>query len=248
MAIKVNAGFSVGAGVPIDERLVLTKAEMLAINESTMPDVYMACCKDDGKIYVYNKANTPNTDTGKFEELKTGGGSYTLPVATPSDLGGVMPDDVTIKADSAGVISAVDEVHVGSTPPTNGESVWIDTSEDYEGSKFGDIYSTNEVCIGKWVKADGTVVDLYRRIVHSTVVPTSAGTTVFTLPSDILEVVKIDGNIERSNGLKQSVNISFMGSNVTHYSNAYIYSGSLVHTTNLNDVSKCTYILEYIKA
>lgn len=189
MAIKVNAGFAVGAGVPIDERLVLTKAEMLAINESTMPDVYMACCKDDGKIYVFNKANTPNTDTGKFEELKTGGGSYTLPVATPTDLGGVMPDDVTIKADSAGVISAVDEVYVGNTPPTNGESIWIDTSEDYEGSKFGDIYSTNEVCIGTWI--DGK--PLYRKVFTCLMNSQANWAQIsYQLPTNV-NVVKYDG-------------------------------------------------------
>lgn len=245
MAIKVNAGFAVGAGVPIDERLVLTKAEMLAINESTMPDVYMACCKDDGKIYVFNKVNTQNTDTGKFEELKTGGGSYTLPVATPSDLGGVMPDDVTIKADSAGVISAVDEVYVGNTPPTNGESIWIDTSEDYEGSKFGDVYSTNEVCIGKWQKADGTVVDLFRRIVHTTLHSTgNSVVTLYTLPSDITEVVKVEGTMYRTNGVTETSNIATL--NI--YSIVYVESGVLKHVTNLNDISKMAITVEYIKA
>lgn len=80
MAIKVNAGFAVGAGVPIDERLVLTKAEMLAINENTMPDVYFATCKDDGKFYIFDKSNTTSETTGKFKELKcesSGGGSGT---------------------------------------------------------------------------------------------------------------------------------------------------------------------------
>ena len=66
MAINVNAGFAVGAGVPIDERLVLTQAEMLAINENTMPDVYFATCKDDGKLYLYNKNNSFNDITGYF--------------------------------------------------------------------------------------------------------------------------------------------------------------------------------------
>ena len=96
MAIEVNAGFAVGAGVPIDERLVLTKAEMLAINENTMPDVYFATCKDDGKFYVFNKSNTTSETTGKFKELKCessgSGGGVTVAELTQAEYD-AMPDD-----------------------------------------------------------------------------------------------------------------------------------------------------------
>ena len=36
MALAINDGFSVGAGVPIEERLYLTKQQMININENIM--------------------------------------------------------------------------------------------------------------------------------------------------------------------------------------------------------------------
>lgn len=94
MSIKVNTGFAVGSVVPIDERLVLTKAEMLAINDSTMPDVYFSACKDDGKFYIYNKSNTASETTGKFKELKceSTGGGVTVAELTQAEYD-AMPDD-----------------------------------------------------------------------------------------------------------------------------------------------------------
>lgn len=64
--IQLPQGFKVNAKEPIDVRLILTKAEMLIINDSIMPDMYFAICKDDGKLYVYNKANEQDDLTGKY--------------------------------------------------------------------------------------------------------------------------------------------------------------------------------------
>ena len=71
MAININAGFHVGAATPIDDRSYLSKAEMLVINESIYPDYFLAVCKDDGGLYVYDKAATPSAETGKFVALHT---------------------------------------------------------------------------------------------------------------------------------------------------------------------------------
>ena len=51
---------------PVDTRLILTKKEMLDINDTYQPDVYFALCKDDGQFYLYNKSIESNEETGKF--------------------------------------------------------------------------------------------------------------------------------------------------------------------------------------
>lgn len=51
---------------PVDTRLVLTKKEMLEVNDLYQPEVYFALCKDDGHFYLYNKNIKGNSETGKF--------------------------------------------------------------------------------------------------------------------------------------------------------------------------------------
>ena len=72
MALAINDGFSVGAGVPIEERLYLTKQQMININENIMPDVYFCICPDDGNLYTFSQANVPTPETGKFRKFEGG--------------------------------------------------------------------------------------------------------------------------------------------------------------------------------
>lgn len=69
MAIKVTSGFEVKSKSPIDTRLVLTKAQMLAANDKLMPEKYFALCSDDNQIYFYDKAAEPSVETGKYFPL-----------------------------------------------------------------------------------------------------------------------------------------------------------------------------------
>ena len=62
----VGKPFMYKIAAPVDTRLVLSKQEMCNASDSFLPDVYFALCKDDGQFYIYNKANQPNEDTGKF--------------------------------------------------------------------------------------------------------------------------------------------------------------------------------------
>ena len=55
--IQLPQGFKINGRDAIDVRLILSKAEMLTINDNIMPNVYFAICKDDGKMYIYNKSN-----------------------------------------------------------------------------------------------------------------------------------------------------------------------------------------------
>lgn len=73
--INLPQGFKVGAAEAIDSRLTLSKAEMLAIKDSLMPTVYLAVCKDDNDIYIYNKNNSVDPETGKFRVYISGSSS-----------------------------------------------------------------------------------------------------------------------------------------------------------------------------
>ena len=72
MALQINDSFQINSAVPIDTRIMLTKNEMLNIDENLMPDVYFAICTD-GKFYLYNKTNSKDPTTGKFRVLEGSG-------------------------------------------------------------------------------------------------------------------------------------------------------------------------------
>ena len=65
--IEINSSFDVGVPLPIDSRMVLTKSEMLTMNDKVMPPIYFCMCKDDGGFYLYTKESEPNSETGKFK-------------------------------------------------------------------------------------------------------------------------------------------------------------------------------------
>ena len=73
MALNIAAPFKRAGAFPVDEALVMTKAQMLAVNDNTMPESYFAICPDDGQFYLYAKENTMDPETGKYRVLEGGG-------------------------------------------------------------------------------------------------------------------------------------------------------------------------------
>ena len=73
MAINFGAGFNIAKAEAVDSKMYLTKAQMLVQDDNIMPDVYFAVCPDDGKFYLYNKANLVDPTTGKFRVLEGSG-------------------------------------------------------------------------------------------------------------------------------------------------------------------------------
>ena len=69
MAIALGTGFSIGSKDLIYDKFVLSKEEMLNINENTYPDQFFALCSDDDTLYTFNISNPVNAETGKFREI-----------------------------------------------------------------------------------------------------------------------------------------------------------------------------------
>ena len=70
--INIVSGFDITANVPVDSRIIKTKAEMKATRNYTLPEVYFCICKDDGCLYLYNSNIEPekeNPETGKYVKI-----------------------------------------------------------------------------------------------------------------------------------------------------------------------------------
>ena len=74
MAIYLGTGFSICSKDLIYDKFVLTKEEMLNINENTYPDQFFALCSDDDCMYTFNISNPVNAETGKFR-IEVGSGT-----------------------------------------------------------------------------------------------------------------------------------------------------------------------------
>ena len=107
MAIEMAAWFNINSTDAVDTRLIMTKAEMCSIEELNYPSTYFCICSEDKSLYIFDTMNTVDPSTGKFRVL-SGGGSYVLPAATDTTLGGVMVDNVTITVDENGLITGID--------------------------------------------------------------------------------------------------------------------------------------------
>lgn len=72
--ISVVQGFKVMTRDAVDNRILLSKSEMKTIKDNQMPEKYFAICKDDGSLYLYDKARvlTGSEDTGKFTLFASG--------------------------------------------------------------------------------------------------------------------------------------------------------------------------------
>ena len=115
MAIALGTGFSIGSKDLIYDKFVLSKEEMLNINENTYPDQFFALCSDDDTLYTFNISNPVNAETGKFREI----------VGSGSGTGG----DV----DLTGIFMTSTEVSTMLDDVFNGTSMAIYTAVDADG-------------------------------------------------------------------------------------------------------------------
>ena len=66
--IPIVQGYELNTREAIDNRLLLSKAEMKSVNDKHMPEKYFAVCKDDCMLYLYDKnTDVISVETGKFK-------------------------------------------------------------------------------------------------------------------------------------------------------------------------------------
>ena len=73
--LDVSNGLMVSDEGPVDARFLLTKQEMLEIDDNYyMPEVYLTLCLDDGQLYIYNVNNDEDPEVGRFRKFEAEGG------------------------------------------------------------------------------------------------------------------------------------------------------------------------------
>lgn len=67
-------------------------SDLASVKDVRMPQMYLAYCLEDEKVYLYNKNNEVDETTGKFREFTTGSSTqyYTMPDASSSTVGSVI--------------------------------------------------------------------------------------------------------------------------------------------------------------
>ena len=75
--MKITENFTyIGTQQNFERDSYLTLAEMKAVVDKRMPDIFTATCKETGKFYIYNKNNEVDETLGKWRELNIDSDDY----------------------------------------------------------------------------------------------------------------------------------------------------------------------------
>ena len=68
--MKITENFEyIGTQQNFERDSYTTLAEMKAVVDKRMPDIFTATCKETGKLYIYNKSNEVDETLGKWREV-----------------------------------------------------------------------------------------------------------------------------------------------------------------------------------
>ena len=68
--MKITENFEyIGTQQNFERDSYATLAEMKAVADKRMPDIFTATCKETGKFYIYNKNNEADETLGKWREV-----------------------------------------------------------------------------------------------------------------------------------------------------------------------------------
>ena len=130
MAVQIPQGYRVTSVEPIDSRLVLTKEQMLqySAHDELMPPVYfcLGAERDDTdnfNIYIYNRYDEPDVDTGKFH---------------------VFTEDYRLLANTPKAGTAIDAIKLEKDPPFDG---WTPVVSVLYDSETLEINNKNELAV-----------------------------------------------------------------------------------------------------
>ena len=134
-----DAEYNIRLNPDVEADIFATKTELSAVENKIPAEYVKSAAVADNKLTLTKQDNT----VVEFE----GGGSYTLPVASTTTLGGVKPDGTTTTVDEDGTIHAHDTTSiattttVGSVKP-DGTTITIDSNGVISSQTAGAIYKT----------------------------------------------------------------------------------------------------------
>ena len=136
--MKITENFTyIGTQQNFERDSYATLAEMKAVADKRMPDIFTATCKETGKFYIYNKNNEVDETLGKWRELSIDDDNYVTKTYLDTEL--------AKKADT-------DHTHT----TVNGHTVESDVPVD---AKFTDtIYDDTDIKAEIAKKADNTSI------------------------------------------------------------------------------------------
>ena len=101
--MKITENFTyIGTSQNFERDSYLTLAEMKAVVDKRMPDIFTATCKETGKLYIYNKTNEVDETLGKWRELSIDGSDYVTKTYVDTE--------IAKKADITSIPSKVSEL------------------------------------------------------------------------------------------------------------------------------------------
>ena len=101
--MKITENFEyIGTSQNFERDSYTTLAEMKAVVDKRMPDIFTATCKETGKLYIYNKNNEVDETLGKWRELNLDSDNYATKTYVDTEL--------AKKADITSIPSKVSEL------------------------------------------------------------------------------------------------------------------------------------------
>ena len=136
--MKVTENFEyIGTSQNFERDSYLTLAEMKAVADKRMPDIFTATCKETGKFYIYNKNNEVDETLGKWRELSIDSADYVTKTYVDTE--------IAKKADITSIPSKVSELtndsnyqtaeQISSTVTTEIAKVVADAPENFDTLK-----------------------------------------------------------------------------------------------------------------
>ena len=121
-----DAEYNISLNPDVEADIFATKAELSAVENKIPAEYVKSAAVADNKLTLTKQDNT-------VVEFEGGGGSYTLPVASTTTLGGVKPDETTTTVDEDGTIHAHDTTPVATTTTVgsvkpDGTTITIDSN------------------------------------------------------------------------------------------------------------------------
>ena len=135
--MKITENFEyIGTSQNFERDSYATLAEMKAVVDKRMPDIFTATCKETGKFYIYNKNNEIDETLGKWRELSLDGDDYVTKT--------YLDTEIAKKADTDHTHTTVNGHTIESDVPVDAkftDTIYDDTDIKTEIAKKADITS-----------------------------------------------------------------------------------------------------------